>query len=203
MNGAISEKAARPTRAGGVSVDVVLAYQDFSAGMHGLRTFDRVFANSGAGHVQGQQRVWRFDLLSARSLAAIAAGEAEAADMVIFAMHSPGILPPPVKRWVRSWTGRRSGGPGAMVLLLDGAGQRSSRSFPAEAFLKEAADGAGMDFFLQKTGGRHALDDFDLAMHPGGPGSSEIVGELLRGMREVFQTGPAGSRVVANGRRHH
>ena len=53
------------------------------------------------------------------------------------------------------------------MLLLDGLGRDRSNSFPVENYLKLCAGRAEMDFFVQKTGGRHAFDDYELTAHPG------------------------------------
>lgn len=180
-----SRKAAR------FSLDVVLAYEDFSAGMHGLHTFDRLFLDGELGNHSGKRSIWKFNLLEIGSLAKAAATEAAAADMIIIAAHSPGRLAPAVKRWIQAWMKAAKAGPRALVLLLDGVGRDRSSKFPVENYLKTCAGRADMEFFVQKTNGRHAFDDFELTARPG------RIRHLFDEVRQIMQAaGPrAGVKV--------
>ena len=117
-------------RAARLSLDVVLAYEDFAAGMHGLRTFDSLFLDGELGNPSGKRSIWRFNLLEIDSLAKAAARDAAGADMIIIATHSPGNLAPAVKRWVQAWMKERKTGPGRWCCCLTGWAGTVQTVFP-------------------------------------------------------------------------
>jgi hypothetical protein len=150
--------------AGRSPLNVVLACEDFSAGMHALGTFDKIFSTQGKKIRTNAQSVWKFDLLGVTALQEIAAEEAASADLIIISMHGPGILTETVRSWIELWMESREHEPGVLVLLLDDADADGSREYPVEAHLKACAERAGMEFLSHKTSGRRALDDFELAL---------------------------------------
>src|SRR5579862_8010593 len=101
------------------AMNVVMACQDYSAGMHALCLFDSIFADPDNNVPRGTQSIWRFDMMGIATLREIAAQEAAAADLVIVSMHAPENLADTVKTWIATWTERRDHRPGALVLLLD------------------------------------------------------------------------------------
>ena len=146
-----------------VSLNVVLAYEDFPTGLHALRTFELLFLESNQCPNFDTQNLWKFDLLGISKLREIAVIEAANADLVIISAHGLGELPPPVKQWMDGWVNARQPGPGALVAMLDGAGWESASRFAMEPYLEDCALRAGMDYFIQKVQGRHLLDQSDSA----------------------------------------
>jgi hypothetical protein len=181
MNAKYLNSPAGSRRTARLSLDVVLAYEDFAAGMHGLRTFDGLFLDGEPGNPGGKRSIWKFNLLEVASLAKAAVTDAATADMIIIAAHGPGELAPAAKRWVQAWMRARKTGPGALVLLLDGAGVDDSINLPVEDYLKACAGRAGMQFFVQKLCGRHAFDDYQAKPHSG------RIRNLFAEVRQIMQ----------------
>ncbi len=148
----------------GRALDVVLACEDFSTGMHALSIFDKLFPEGGSGGPAGAQSVWKFEFLGITRLRELAAAEAAGADLVIISAHAPGTLTPAVKNWLDLSLEKREGRPGSLVLLLDDAGNDVERTLPVDACLERQAARAGLNFTTHKTAGRHAFDDFHLAV---------------------------------------
>ena len=148
------------------ALDVVMACEDFSAGMHALCTFDRIFPVLEKEVPLGAQSIWKFDMLSIATLREISAQEAAAADLIIIALHASGNLTNIVTSWVEMWLEYRGQRPGALALLLDDTTTDAAGVVPVEAWLKEHAAGAGMEFFVHKVPGRRDFDDLDLATDP-------------------------------------
>ncbi len=146
------------------SLSVVLACEDYSAGMHALWIFDGIFSAHDKKLADGAQSIWKFDLLSISSLRKIAAEEAAAADLIIVSAHSPGNLADTVREWIEMGLAQRTHRPGALALLLDETGDGKFDQFPVAAWLNERATQAGMEFFAHKASGRMAFDDSELAM---------------------------------------
>jgi hypothetical protein len=144
-----------------IELNVVLAYEDFSTGMHALRTFDHLFLGRHQAPQLNMQNVWKFDLLGIKKLREIAVSEAVHADMVIISAHGSGDLPADVKRWIEGWVGERQPGPGAFVILLDDTDRDASGQLAVEAYLEDCAAQAGMDYFIQKIAGRNVLEKPD------------------------------------------
>ena len=67
----------------GRALEVVLACEDFAAGMHALCAFDRHFPANDSKQSPGAQSVWKFELLGITSLREVATAEAAALQMVI------------------------------------------------------------------------------------------------------------------------
>jgi hypothetical protein len=166
------------------ALDVVLACEDFAAGMHALGTFDKLFPVGDSGRLPDAQSawksVWKFELLEITCLRDDAAAESAGAQMVIISAHAPGELPSAVKRWFETWIKNRTIDGGALVLLLDDAGADVHRQFPVEAYLEKHAAGAGMKYATHKAAGRHAFYDLNLAM------ASQKIPDALKGLRETM-----------------
>jgi hypothetical protein len=133
-----------------LSVNVIVAYEDFSTGNHALNIFERLFPGLGQPPLFSTHNVWKFDLLEIAKFREIAAREAAAADIILISAHGPGELPTTVKRWMELWITQRHSDPGALVVLLDGIKKPGLEDLRAEAYLRDCAIRAGMDFFIQR-----------------------------------------------------
>jgi hypothetical protein len=164
----------------GRALDVVLACEDFTTGMHALCAFDELFPANDSKPAPGAQSVWKFELLGITSLREVAAAEAAGAQMVIISAHAPAELPATVKSWVENWTKDRRTKGGAVMLLLDDAGDDTSQRLPVEAYLENRATDAGMEFTVHKAAGRHALHGLNLAM------AAQKIPETLNGLKGLL-----------------
>ena len=140
--------------AGAKSVfQVVIAYEDFTAGKRALDACKLLVAHLGAD-VQFRSGMWKFDLLRNARLNEIAIGDAVDADLIIVATGENPELPAEVKEWVGAWAPRKRGQTAALVALVDfPADEMSSpdveRASLVHAWLKQAAATAGIDFLPQ------------------------------------------------------
>jgi hypothetical protein len=170
------------------ALDVVLACEDFAAGMHALGTFDKLFPVGDSGGLPNSdskwKSVWKFELLEITCLRDDAATESAGAQMVIISAHAPGELPPAVRRWFEAWIKNRTTDGGTLVLLMDDAGADIHHRFPVEAYLEKHAASAGMKYSTHKAAGRHAFYDLNAAM------AEQKIPEALKGLREMLFVEP-------------
>ncbi len=126
---------------------VLLAYQDFAAGLRAKEFFDRLVQDHG-GVFRFICHLWKFDLLQAPGLEDQAVAEAAKADMIVIAAHDHSTLPPTVKAWFERWL-RRNRIPGALVALVDASDPRHGTSSEMCASLREFAERGRMKFFCK------------------------------------------------------
>jgi hypothetical protein len=141
--------------ANGAPLNVAIAYEDFSAGVHVLQTFQGLF-NADQRPLQFDMRnAWKFDFLRLTELREAAIAETVRADLIIVSLRAAKELPTTVKWWIETALVRREGDPGALVLLYDGNRQGGSKQLSAEAYLTQCAQKGGLDFFVKRAGARH------------------------------------------------
>jgi hypothetical protein len=179
----------------GRALDVVLACEDFAAGMHALGTFDKLFPVGDSGRLPDShsewKSVWKFELLEITCLRDAAIAESAGAQMVIISAHAPGKLPSAVRCWFETWIKNLTTDGGALVLLMDDVGADVHHRFPVEAYLEKHAADAGMKYSTHKAAGRHAFYDLNLAM------AAQKIPETLKGLRETLFNEPGASRQSA------
>jgi hypothetical protein len=134
----------------GTALNMAIAYEDFAAGLHAMRTFQGLF-DDGQRQLQFNMRnAWKFDFLRITELREAAITETVRADLIIVSVHAAKELPATVKWWIETAVERREGDPGALVLLYDRHRRNGSKRPPsAEAYLTELAERAGLDFFAR------------------------------------------------------
>ncbi len=145
------------------NLNVVLAYEDYAAGIDAVRTLSRLAQRPVLAGAFDAPAVWPFQTLAGPALRSIAAQEAAMADLIIVAAHCPGPLPIPVRQWIELWLGLREPSPAALVALLDGVDDDTHAPASIEPYLLHCAERAGMDFFAQRVGGRRYKDEYDFA----------------------------------------
>ena len=126
---------------------VLLAYQDFAAGLRAKEFFDRLVRDHG-GLFRFICHLWKFDLLLAPGLEDQAVAEAAKADMIVIAAHDESVVPSTVKVWFERWL-RRSRIPGALVALVDASDRQDRTPSGMCACLREFAERAQMKFFCK------------------------------------------------------
>lgn len=136
-------------KANGAILSTAVAYEDFSAGLHALRTFQDLFGGDDQKLRFDMRNAWRFDFLRMAEVREAAITETSRADLIIVSIHAARDLPATVKCWVEAALERREGDPGALVLLYDEIRPGGTMPSPAEAFLTKCATRAGMDFFVK------------------------------------------------------
>ena len=139
----------------GTALNVAVAYEDFSAGVHAMRTFGGLFGDAERQLNFDMRNAWKFDFLRIAELREAAIAETVRADLIIVSMHAARELPATVKWWIESALAQREGDPGALVLLHDGHRVNGAKHSPAaEAYLTQCAQRAGLDFFVKRAGGQ-------------------------------------------------
>ena len=151
----------QPSPATGLSLKVVMVFQDFATCFHALLTFDHLFLNDrcNLSARSGTRNIWSFRHLDAIENREAAADETFGADMVFVSLHGSTDLPAGVKNWIELWIEKRLDGPGVMVALVDEASPDRNEQFPSEIYLEQCARRAGMDYVIQKVSERHCPDD--------------------------------------------
>ncbi len=142
---------------------IVLACEDFAAGMHALAILDEKFPGRGFGGDATTSSAWKFELLEVTSLRKLAVTAAAVAPIVVLSVHAPGELPKGVKLWLRDWMSNRGARPGELMLMLDGAGPHLNSSLALESDLAQRAGSAGLHYSIYKTSDRRGMGDFNFA----------------------------------------
>jgi hypothetical protein len=75
--------------------------------------------------------------------------KASQADMIVFASHADGEVPPWLESWLDTWLGQRSDREGAMIALTDSGPQRNRASADKFVYLRNLAHRAGMDYLTR------------------------------------------------------
>jgi hypothetical protein len=138
----------------GASLNVAVAYEDYSAGVHAMRTFQGLFDANERPFQFDMRNAWKFDFLRITELREAAITETVRADLIIVSTHTARDLPATVKWWIETALKRREGDPGALVLLYDENRYDGSMQPPAEAYLTHCAQKGGLDFFVKRAGAR-------------------------------------------------
>ena len=139
-------------------VNVALAYEDAPAGSRALRIFQDLFDASSEPFELNMHNAWKFDFLRIKRLRESAIAETVRADLVIISMSDGSPLPTPVKTWIEASLEQREGDPGALVLLHEANGSGGLNLSPAETYLAGCARHSGMDFFVNRSGAKRALE---------------------------------------------
>ena len=134
---------------------MVLAYEDFQAGVHGFHICRDLFEAVDQELGFGFRNAWRFDFLRNSRLREKAISETICADMVVISAHAAGGLPPAAKWWLETALEQREGDPGALVLLLDAIPEGTETlGLPIESYLAECAQNGGMEWFIKRAATR-------------------------------------------------
>jgi hypothetical protein len=128
------------------SVKIVIAYEDQRA----LARADELryqLVRRCQGEVQIKCSAWNFALLSNPRLRKWATTEAVEAEMIIIAANGASELPLPVHSWITRVVAEKSGGPAALVTLLEPAGDLPDEQPGLVEPLRRMAEANGLDFF--------------------------------------------------------
>ena len=126
--------------------DVVIVYDDASAGKHAIHTLEGV-THRLSGSIPLHPSLWRFDLLEDPDWRAAATAEAVQAGLVVISTSSKSDLPATIRDWVHGCLQAGTSAPGALVALLGPAGAMDTSDSPRIQFLRNAAQAAGFGFF--------------------------------------------------------
>ncbi len=136
----------------GAILSTAVAYEDFPAGMHALRTFQGLFDENQKTFEFNMRNIWKFDFLRIPELRESAVTETVRADLIIISMHTPRELPAGVKWWIEAALEQREQDPGALVLMYNKHPAGGAALSPAETYLTQRARKAGLDFFVKRPG---------------------------------------------------
>ena len=108
---------------------IVIAYDGFAGGKAAMETYGMLVSRFG-GEYLFHLAVWRLDFLGRPETDPAAVRDAVEADVLIVAMERE-TLQPEVVDWAEAWIPRKLGQVGALIALLDFAGEKRSGAFPA------------------------------------------------------------------------
>ncbi len=92
---------------------------------------------------------WPFTLFQEDPASMEATQKAAEADLIILATRPEGELSAPVQMWIESWLRLRGDREGALVGLLEPGADWSRRTNPKQAYLRNVAHRAGMDYLTE------------------------------------------------------
>jgi hypothetical protein len=128
------------------SLHIIIVYEDYLTGNRALRTCERLIQQF-RPDTHCDTTSWKFELLRSAKLRKMATEEAVAADMIIVSAHGDSDLPLEIKSWMDSWLHIKRGSDSALVALLHCSNPAAPQQGPADAYLKEAARKAKLDYF--------------------------------------------------------
>lgn len=128
---------------------VVMAYDDFASGKRAMDACHFLVSQFGGG-AELRSTMWKFDVLRSTKLNQIAVDDAIEADVIIVANARNGGLSDAVKTWIAGWVPRKGGQAATLVALIDFTGEDVQAAVLAQAFLKDAAAEAKIDFLPQE-----------------------------------------------------
>jgi hypothetical protein len=129
--------------------NVVIAYEDFAAGIHAKETYDYLAGQLGREY-QFNNQMWKFDILGNTKMREMAVADAEVADLIIISTHGTGELPAPAKSWIDEWA-KHKGHAMALVNLVDQPSGEAVEPAPLKSYLQDVATKAKIDFFSQSS----------------------------------------------------
>jgi len=96
--------------------------------------------------------LWNFALLRHERLREYAVMEAAEAEIIVISFRASSELPPHVKCWMESLPARTQIGQAALVALLGPKQLSREARHPQIAYLRQIAEGRGLDFFCNQEG---------------------------------------------------
>lgn len=135
----------RPDPDGPATFNVVIVYEDFQSGKHGINTYNHLVKHLGK-QCEVSNQMWKFDILVIPSLRELACRDAEDADIIIISCRGTNALPESVTSWLESWS-HKPGHALALVALFDNPETQQAQG--ARDFLSRVARKTGLEFFAQ------------------------------------------------------
>ncbi len=126
---------------------VVILHDDYLTARRG-RLLARGIAREMGGCDEFEMKLWNVELLGTL-FGRAAAVEASTADIVVVALRSPGGFPPDLKLWLGRWFAETKEDSIALIAVFED--YEEPAVIEARAFLQNAAQGAGKDFFSQQA----------------------------------------------------
>lgn len=154
-----------PGAEGSGCFNVVIVYEDFQSGTHGLKTYNYLARNLGK-QCEVANQMWKFDILVIPSLRDLARRDAARADIIVVACRGNDLLPEAVTTWLEGWS-RQPGHALALVALFEEP--HTEQAGAVRGYLTRVARRAGVEFFAQP-------DDW-----PGNRDTDPMVRELASG----------------------
>jgi len=142
------------------TLNVVILYEDFTAGKHAKETYDYLVHQLGHDF-DFYNQMWKFDVLGIPKMRQMAVKDAAASDLIIISTHGVGELPAKVKSWVDAWM-QNKGHARALVTLVDRPKDLFAEDTAIRSYLQEAAKRAGVAFFAQPDDWPDLESDFSL-----------------------------------------
>jgi len=127
---------------------VLMVYEDLAAGKRAMDTCKFLMAQV-EEEIKFRTSMWKFGILQNPKLGELAVGDALEADVIIVAARGQQELPPQVKAWMETWVPQKRGQAVALIAILARPAETEGPS-PVQAYLKQVAAGAQIDFLLQE-----------------------------------------------------
>lgn len=142
------------------TLNVVIVYEDFTAGKHAKETYDYLVHQLGHDF-EFYNQMWKFDVLGIPKMREMAVKDAAASDLIIVSTHGVGELPAEVRIWVDEWAANK-GHARALVTLVDRPKDLFAEDASIRTYLQAAARRAGVAFFAQPDDWPDRDADFSL-----------------------------------------
>ncbi len=139
--------------AGPLKLDVLVAYEDFGAGLRVRQALDQTVQGL-AVEADLHVNLWKFDLLREPAVYQQALNEAGGADIVFVSAHGRDPLPLSVRSWLQQWLEHKRCEPCALVVSLDADAGNTPIGMEMLKALRVAARPAGVDVFLHLAEGK-------------------------------------------------
>lgn len=140
------------------SFNIVIVYEDFTAGKHAKETYDYLASQLGVDY-EFTNQMWKFDVLGNSKMRGLAVKDATTADLIVISTHGMGDLPAGVTAWIEEWLAQPRNAM-ALVTLVDRPHIGGDEFAGVRAYLQDVARKAGMDFFAQPDDWPDRDEDF-------------------------------------------
>lgn len=132
--------------------NAVMAYEDAITANRAKEAWDSLVCTSLQGRDDPGVRLWKFDVLRAPEMRAVASKDAARADMILIATRGAGELPTEVKAWIDGWLAqKRKAAVNQSTLAVLFHALSNTAGIPALAqfaYLQRVARRGNMDFVV-------------------------------------------------------
>ena len=126
--------------------NVVITYKDRGTGRRAKYFYENL-VHELKGECDLNLELWNFQVLAISGIGNSAARVAAQADFVILSLHGKAGLPTGIREWIETWVRLIADSNAALIALVDKPQTRDGKTAFTVAYLRSAANRAGIDFF--------------------------------------------------------
>jgi hypothetical protein len=153
-----------PVNATRKTIKQVIVYDDLDAGQGALQAAAGLIGELDA-EADAKPVFWHFKLMEYPAWRIWATADALNSDMLILATQSESGLPGGVARWLKDCLAQKRGSDSAVIALFGPPGRYDGPDSPRLQFVRQVAEGAGLNFFAPGIHAGRAFDIMTVNLH--------------------------------------